>query len=542
MKKLFNWQIIFLVLISIVALLPLFHSGVYVSHDGEANIARFAAYFKAFSDYQFPPRWAGNLNFGYGSPIFIFYYPLPGYLASFLHLFGITFQNIFKLIMAAAFLLNGLFFYFLAKKIFQKEIAIVTSFAYMFSPYHFLDMYVRGDVAEVMALAFVPLVFLFIENFLETKRFSQLLYGGFFYGLMILAHNGISLIFSPLLFFYCFFRAGNLKLFSKLLFIFILGLFISSFFWIPAIFEARYVNAAIFIGDNFKNNFLTLRQIVFSNWGFGPDVNKIGGLSPQIGIVPMMLIAISPIIFLKNFKKNKIILYWISAFLIFSFMITSSSGIIWRNFSIIRLLEFPWRFMAVSGFIGVIIIGYSLNLIKNKLAPFIFLLFFLISILPFIVVQGYENKTDTFYESFPYTTYFHGEASSVWTAGDFGKKAKSQFEIISGKGQISNIYIKSNKHIFDIKVDEKTKILDNTVYFPSWRVEVDGKKVPVEFQDMNHRGLITFDVPKGKHLVKVEFRESPIRLISDIISAVSIGLIFLMILFRNKLKCLIEKL
>src|SRR6185369_6183787 len=106
-----------------------------------------------------PPRWAGNLNFGYGTPIFIFYYPLPGYLASLFHSGGLSFETIFKLIIGASSLLAPVSFYLWARLLFKKESALIGALLYGLAPYHFLDLYVRGDVAEMMAFVFVPLVF-----------------------------------------------------------------------------------------------------------------------------------------------------------------------------------------------------------------------------------------------------------------------------------------------------------------------------------------------------------------------------------------------
>ena len=71
--------------------------------------------------------------------------------------------------------------------------------------------------------------------------------------------------------------------------------------------------------------------------------------------------------------------------------------------------------------------------------------------------------------------------------------------------------------------------MDNTVYFPGWQVEVDGNKAPIQFQDPNYRGLITFNVPKGMHNIEVIFGESPVRVVSNYLSL--LGLVAVVILF-----------
>src|SRR5260221_6345305 len=106
-----NIYVCLLIIIGLFFLLPLFHQGFYLSHDGFAHVARYAAYFKSYMDGQFPARWAGDLNSGYGTPIFIFFYPLPGFISSILHLFGFSFETVFKIIMGASFILAPTFLF-----------------------------------------------------------------------------------------------------------------------------------------------------------------------------------------------------------------------------------------------------------------------------------------------------------------------------------------------------------------------------------------------------------------------------------------------
>ena len=147
------------------------------------------------------------------------------------------------------------------------------------------------------------------------------------------------------------------------------------------------------------------------------------------------------------------------------------------------------------------------------------------------------GRSESFSENLYFNYYgsgaFHNEATTVWVAGDFYKFPKKRIEIIGGNGEIKNLNKKSNIHTFEANGKSSLQILDNTTYFPGWRVEVDGAKVPIQFQDPNHRGLITFDVPKGRHIVKVAFGESPIRLLSDIISLLGFFLLIAIILFKE---------
>ena len=60
------------------------------------------------------------------------------------------------------------------------------------------------------------------------------------------------------------------------------------------------------------------------------------------------------------------------------------------------------------------------------------------------------------------------------------------------------------------------------LYFPGWRVQIDGVDVPVAPE--NDTGLITFAVPAGEHLVTVYFGSTPIRDLGAALSLVGVAL------------------
>lgn len=192
------------IIISFFLLLPLLHSNFYISHDGEAHVARFAAYSMAFQDGQLPPRWAGNLNSKYGSPLFIFFYPLPVYFASFLHLLGFDFEVIYKIIMFFTFILSPIFLFVWLKSFTKIRVAYVASFAFLVLPYRFLDTLVRGDIAEMLSFIFIPLVFLYLDKANENDNIVPVVIGGTIYAFLILSRNAIAFIFTPVFIVYSF--------------------------------------------------------------------------------------------------------------------------------------------------------------------------------------------------------------------------------------------------------------------------------------------------------------------------------------------------
>ena len=93
-----NSKVLFFVgiFICIPVILPYFHSGYFPSHDGEWAVVRAGEMFREIRDHQFPPRYSGVLNFGYGYPLFNFAYPFPYYVSTLFHFLKLGFTDSIK--------------------------------------------------------------------------------------------------------------------------------------------------------------------------------------------------------------------------------------------------------------------------------------------------------------------------------------------------------------------------------------------------------------------------------------------------------------
>ena len=87
MTTFFKWFAL-LILLSLFPLMDLLHPGLFDAHDSPDHVARIANFYQNLAEGTIIPRWAGNLNWGYGHPILMFLYPLPSYAASLFHFLG----------------------------------------------------------------------------------------------------------------------------------------------------------------------------------------------------------------------------------------------------------------------------------------------------------------------------------------------------------------------------------------------------------------------------------------------------------------------
>lgn len=544
-KFLFIFIIFF---ISLVTLIDLFRPGLPLTHDGQDHVARIANFYQNLSEGNVIPRWAGNLNWGYGHPILEFLYPLSSYFASLFHFVGFTLVDSVKLVFGTSFVLSAFAMYFFVKELIGDEKAsLFAGLLYIIAPYRFVDLYVRGAIGEHVAFIFPPLIFYFLLKL--SKRYSNwhVIGGAISIAGLNLSHNAISLMFMPLfglfVLFLLFQSKNKVKLVSQYFIVFFWGFGLSAFFWIPAFMEGKYTLRDIVTGGGeYIASFVNWKDFLFGQWSYGGTLF----LSKQIGIFHWGSVLGTIFAFYHLYKKkNKLWIICLGGFIIFwatLFLMTSVSDFVWQAFTILQKFQFPWRFLSIIVFLSSLMGGILLSLISNKykkVALLILILGLMIINNDYWRAQDFLRKEDSFYKGVYSGTTDTGESAPIWSVRFMEKRPKSKVEITSGNGQI-----KENKRNFtnrEYRIDAlgRVRVLENTLYFPGWNVFVDGKPEQIEFQDQNYRGLITFYVDKGEHNIRIVYKETKIRLFSNIASIISllvlVGLIFVKPGFRKKI-------
>src|SRR3989344_8398866 len=157
------WPVLILGLLIIPSIWFLLLPGFFESDDGEWMVIRFSAFYQAFADGQFPVRFLGRLNHGYGYPVANFLYPGFMYFAVPIHILGLNFVSSIKAVLVFSMLGTAIFSYFWLSKIFGRLSAIVGVVALTYTPYHLFDLYKRGSVGELFAFVWVAFILWMIE-------------------------------------------------------------------------------------------------------------------------------------------------------------------------------------------------------------------------------------------------------------------------------------------------------------------------------------------------------------------------------------------
>ncbi|MDP3988190.1 MAG: 6-pyruvoyl-tetrahydropterin synthase-related protein [Candidatus Levybacteria bacterium] len=520
--------LLFLLTVSVLPILDLFHPGLPLTHDGQDHVARIANFYQNLKEGILIPRWAPNLNWGYGHPILMFLYPTSSYLASFFHFVGFSLVDSVKIVFGLTFVLSGVSMYLWAKNQFNNSVGFLVAVLYIFTPYRFVDLYVRGAIGEHTAFVFLPFVLYFLLKISKKYSSWHIVFGSLSFAGLILSHNAISLMFFPIIFLYVFYLFWQAKFEKKLIInvfsIVILGFGLASFFWVPAFFEGKYTLRNIVTKGEYLKRFIILPNLFYGPWSYEGS----GRFTVQIGIVNIFAFMTSLFSLRIFFKKKDKIYLFIFGIIIYSlfviFIMLPQSNFIWQRFMILQNFQFPWRFLSVLVFTTSVFAGFFLKSIPKKFQTIFLILIFSAVILfnkDYWHANTYLYKSETFYSGIYDGTTDTGESAPVWSVRFMEKRAREKIEIIDGKGELKEISRTSIRHEYQLNAQNKVRVRENTLYFPGWNVFVDNKPVTIEFQDQNNRGLITFFAPKGEHNVKIEFKETKRRMMADTITLLS---------------------
>lgn len=524
--------VLFLLLL-LVSIGGLLHFGLPWTHDGQDHVARVANFYTNLQHGVFIPRWAPNLNWGYGHPILEFLYPLPSYLGSFFHVLGFSFINSVKIVFGLSVVLSGIFMYWWLADFLGFWPGIVGGLLYVYAPYRFVELYVRGEYGELMAFMIIPLVLFFAYRLFRFRSFLYCVGFSISLGCLVLAHNSMALIFLPFILFYGFYLwllSDQRKRFVCLFVMgFVLGFGLAAFFWIPGLLDGKYTLRDIILGHGeYKRFFLSsFGSLFWGPWQYGGSGGDM--FTVQLGFFQWFAFLLSPLLFLKAYRAKNLFALFVCGLIIYTiisiYLMFPVSDLIWSHVRLLQLFQFPWRFLAVPVFTAPVLLAILVKSVPKRqivLVSLSLMGLMLLFNLFYLHPKGYLYKPDDFFSGVYNGTTDTGESAPMWSVRFMEHRPLSSIEIIEGKAQIVEQKRTPIEHEYIITAMSDVRLVENTLYFPGWFVLVDGKQVTVEFQDPKYRGLMTFMVTPGKHIVDVKFAETRFRKIVDGISVLSL--------------------
>ncbi len=577
-------SLILVVLLAVFAVAPLFQPGFFWgAHDARHSVYFLYEFDRSIQEGILYPRWSPDITFGYGYPLFNIYGPLAFYVGEVFHLLGLDLLWSIKMVFALSLVLSGLSMYLFVRRLLGPWAGLIAGLVYVYVPYHICDVYVRGALAESVALVFLPLILWSFYEAVENPRVAALVGAAFSYSGLVFSHNGLLLLFSPFLGAYLAFlvlsRAwhtskgrglGELRRWTGLgraitryswlpLVALLLGLGLSALFWLPMASEFKYVRLDQWLGGyyDYRDNFVYFHQFFSPFWGYGlsqPGPND--DLAFQIGAVPIVLsiLSLSALGRIGRGSARGLTLFFQVALVSVMFLMLPSSQTFWEVLPIVVFAQFPWRLLALVmpcvAFLAGTLVASGEEARAGGIPP---AATWALAIL--IILASYTYLSPQIIEpaegpvSLPAMMRFMQSSNQMtgsvawthevptWSA--FAEHVVREGEAPDLRVDLASLPKPRRRLAVDLQqattisqelwvhAEEEGRIIFNIFYYPGWRAYViDGLhgsiRQELEVSPHGSLGRIAVKVPIGEYYLLLRFEDTPVRVVGKWLSVGSL--------------------
>jgi len=506
---------------------PNFNPLVLLGHDANFHIARYAGTWRAISDGHLIPQLDSAFYGGFGYAPNLFYPPLSAYLVVLLQTvvtnwnLAINFTNI--IIQVGA----GLAMFAFMRRVTCSNFAgLLSALAYMSAPYVIANGLIRFAAGEYLGLVFAPIVFLGLWKIIHGESGWLLL--GLATGGLLLSHNLSTGIFGlfALLFLLAYAKtAFQVAALKQYLFAAALAFGLSAFFLLPLL-EARAsadYNAFHlgFLSDIERVQAAAVPSMLMALLpNFNPPFSWIGFLATLALLIAPLVAGFWP----HKWQKMGIVSTGLAILSLF----ISSRFFPWKLMpEQLLLIQFPWRLNLIVTFFLSCLIGlvFAAPIRMKRVSKVLYRLQSkAICIKAVIVAVVAALATISIAMSLPYLP--PRDDANVWDAHMLGVQAVWNWDYVPTRTVVADGFFARDhnptaltgemsfdnfahfgRHLsLTAKVETRGILELPLMFYPGYRAEVDGNRVPV-FE--SNYGFVAVDLPAGTHQVAVEFAMSP---------------------------------
>ncbi len=540
------WAVV--TLLSLPATLYLWYPGLQTTYDGLYHKARFFELDLLLRSGVVYPRWLPHVNFAYGSPTLHFYAPLIYYIAEVFHLLGFGYLTSYELMIGLGLVAAGWSMFALARRWGTAAGWLAAAF-YVYWPYHLELAYVRGAQAELWAMVWFPLLFLYTHKHLGSAGEDGRAAGvglALLYAAVILTHHLSAFAFTPLLLAYILWRAfetgASRRLVSTLGFL-ALGAGLAAMYWLPVLADISLVWAGHPAGEEraaLLRVLVPLRDVLSPFWQhrYYPE-QGVQAPSP-LPRLPLLLWGVALVVgglraraFERSARRE--FLFFVLVPPALTFLFTQYSRPIWAYVPLIHYLQFPWRLHALIGLAVAVMVGLVAGHVRLPASrswpvPALVAALLALSALPGIhydiakeplsgrplqerdvdlrLVAAYDYLRGLFVREFRDIWLF--EYMPVWSA-----RAREDFFLPPARPPADAAPLpvvvtpgpqRPLDRVFHVRSPEPWTFSFHQFYFPAWEVYVDGHRVSPHPQ--GELGLLAAEIPAGEHTVRLRYGQT----------------------------------
>jgi hypothetical protein len=570
-----------LLALTLPAVLPLTAPGYFFdAHDAQHSVFFLVEFDQAIRDGALWPRWGPDQALGFGYPTWVLIAPLAYYVGELFHLLGAGFTVAVKLTWGLATFVAAFSMFALVRRWWGRTAGLLAALLYVYAPFHLVDIYVRADLAEFVALSLLPLVLLAFWNLIDSGGLRRLALAALSYGALALCHTLTLLIFTPLLggfilvALYVASRrsredtgtavetsgrprrvADRKQVALRAVLVagaIVLALGLAGIFLLPMIFERQFVALEQWVHGTYQyqQHFVYPHQFLSPIWDYGFAVEGPNdGMSFQLGLLPVLLAAAGTATALRGRSRDRALaLFFAAATLATLWTMTSYSQTAWRLLPLVALIQFPWRLLALTSLNLAILGGAAVGMLSergtrappsSRPAPYIVAVLTVFASLSYatplyteatardesvLAVLDFELQYPDMRGMTAWSSRLPTTEDSPLVAQYLAGQDLTKAYIIEGEGALEPMRHGGASEELRVNSADGVRLQFYTYWFPGWEAKIDGQ--PVDTWPEGENGLLTLDVPAGDHHVLLRMTENtPPRRVGGILSALSLAAI-----------------
>jgi hypothetical protein len=540
-----------LCLAALVAILPMLVRGPSCGHDFDFHILSWLEAANQFAHFGYP-HWAYTPAWNAGEPRFIFYPPLSWTLGAIL---GLVLP--WNLVSAAftwvALTLSGLTMYSLARRYASPPAALLAAILYLANPYMLFTAYERTAYGELLAAAWLPLLFAAAlegchpsrlglsfrgEAEESASRLSPILLIAIPVALLWLTNAPAAVMGSYALAFVTLVRLAlptpsRLRLTLTTTAGTLLGLVLAAFYIVPAAYEQRFVQVSMAVIPGMRPSEHFLFHRMGGNTFDDLFHDQVVRTASIVALLLLAAILAAALLSLKPPTKARVphpsrphrdgwdatppnpLLPLILLTVLIAFLLTPPSLFLWNHIPKLAFLQFPWRLCALLAVILSTLTAIALNRLPKLSIPY--------SLLPipcFLLCWHLFHQPCDPEDTVPArVALFHSnlgtdatdEYTPIHADADALKPGDPPWWLVPPQSPDASAPIGTSpgaapNHLA-LRVPEPEDLVLNRRAYPAWKITLNGKVIASLPQ--RDDGLILIPLPAGADTIDLNLTLAP---------------------------------
>jgi hypothetical protein len=521
---------------------PQFFLGNASGHDIQFHLASWMEAAQQWHQGILYPHWARWANFGFGEPRFIFYPPLSWFLGAALGLV-LPWKIVPGAFIWIALMIAGASMHRLAREWLRPQDATAAAVLYAVNPYHLVIVYYRSDFAELLAIAFLPLLILQTlmlarEGWRRVPHFAIVfaaiwltnapaaVIATYTVAIIVAVEIALSRSLQPLL---TAAAAGAT------------GFALAAFYIVPAVFEQRWVEISQALAPELQpwHNFLFVRT----------DDPEFVLFNLKVSAVALIVIGIFAIaaVFAARRRQSAPAVFWslwtlgiASILLMFPW-----ATWFWRHVPELEFVQFPWRWLMSLAVAAIFFFCAAIASIRRRWIAWLAAAIFLVALAGWMATNNWWDDQDAPFvaDSIASGTGYQGTdeyqplgcdrtdlPDSAQHASLIDPQTKN---VITGEG--TRLHIEAwgaERKQVDVDSPRPVTLVLQLIDYPAWRAKING--APATIQPLPDTAVATLPLAAGPNRIELQFKRTPDRTIGDSISLAAA--IFLLIFRKSQAK------